>query len=388
VNVAILFNADDPAVKGWYGGSVMELILATNVLQGTDRRMRVSIGDVCTFSAVSNSSTRRHSRLVLLCRAVYQPKELDLLIRERLEATHGKARVFCWVFQNMTAQIAKELHSKLAPHRAYLGAMDVDYSNQHHLMFFRNFLMETYRLRGKHCSVFYEMGENEDPDLAIREIFERHGFTVDYEDMGARRTLFDSYDTIEHFKRVEDFKRVFAGFEGLSADTVSTLALALEELHPKLFEALASAARTLERAETGEDLAQAALSGRRLLEKTADYLFPPQKARCRGRKVDDAAYKNRLWAYIEQTITEVGPSNPALLSELGKEADRLVDLFNKGLHRSLSRERVEAAFRDLALWLTKVIEFSPAHARRQYLAYEEDVARFIQGVVRKRGGSR
>jgi len=266
--------------------------------------------------------------------------------------------------------------------------MDVDYSNRYHLSFFRNFLVETYRLQGKHSWIFYEMGENEDPDLAIREIFEQHGFIVDYEDMGARRTLFDNYDTIEHFKRVEDFKRVFADFEGLSADTVSTLALALEELHPKLFDVFASAARTLERAETEEDLAQAAVSGRRLLKKTADYLFPPQKAKCRGRKVDDSAYKNRLWAYVEQTITEIGPSNPALLSELGKEADRLVDLFNKGLHKSLSRKKVEAAFRDLALWLSKVIELSPVHARRQYLAYEKEMSRFIHSVVRKRRGSR
>jgi hypothetical protein len=44
----------------------------------------------------------------------------------------------------------------------------------------------------------------------------------------------------------------------------------------------------LDRAETEEDLAQAALSGRRLLEKTADYLFPPQPTDWNGRKVGKA----------------------------------------------------------------------------------------------------
>jgi hypothetical protein len=97
------------------------------------------------------------------------------------------------------------------------------------------------------------------------------------------------------------------------------------------------------------------------------------KDKWKGRNVGNTAFKNRLWAYIEQTMTEIGIVDSALLPTLGKEADRLVDLFNKGLHAALTRKKVEAAFRDLALWLTKVIELSPRHARRQYLAYEAEL---------------
>jgi hypothetical protein len=371
MNIVVLFNSGHPALGSWRT-SVTQLILGTNVLQKTDRHMRVSIGDILTRSVVANSRAPTFSHLVMLCRKVYQPKEFDLLIRDRLDATYGSASVFCWVFQNMTARIAEALHAKLASNSAYLGAMDADFSNPHHLALFRNSLWESYRLRGNRCSIFYEMGENEDPDVAVREIFEQYGFIVDYEDLGARRSVFDDYDTIDHFRRVEDFKRVFAGFDGLSSDLVSNLALTLEELHPKLFDVFASVARTLERAETEEDLAQVALSGRRLLERTADYLFPPRKNRWKGRNVDNAAYKNRLWAYIEQTMSEIGIVDSTLLPALDKEASRLVDLFNKGLHDALGRKKVEAAFRDLALWLTKVIELSPRHARRQYLAYEAE----------------
>jgi hypothetical protein len=128
------------------------------------------------------------------------------------------------------------------------------------------------------------MGERDAVDATTKEIFEEHGFAVDYEDIGLRRTLLDSYDTIEHFRRVEDFKRIFARFEGLDDGTVSDLALFLEEIHPVLFDVLASASRTLDRAETREDLAQAALSGRRLLEQIADYLYPPAKEKRKGRE--------------------------------------------------------------------------------------------------------
>jgi hypothetical protein len=281
----------------------------------------------------------------------------------------------------MTAPIADALHAKLLGDPTYLGAMDVDFAEPLHLRFFRNSLCEVYRLQGRRCSVFYAMGNNEDPDMAVREIFEQHGFNVDYEDAGARRTIFDNYDTLEHFKRVEDFKRIFATFDGLDDDRASDLVLNLEELHPKLFDAFASAARALARAETEEDFAQAALSGRRLLEKTADYLFPPQNELWNGRKVGLSEYKNRLWAYIERTLADSQGTDPNTLARLGQEADRLVKLFNSGLHANPTRQKVEAGFRDLIIWLAEIVELSPVAARHPYLAYEAELRSFFEEAI-------
>ena len=235
--------------------------------------------------------------------------------------------------------------------------------------------------------MFYSMSDNEDPDLAIHEIFERHGFEVCYEDIGARQTIFDQYDTLSHFKRVEDFKRVFSNFDGLNDELASDLTINLEELHPKLFDAFSAAARTLERAETAEDLAQAALSGRRLLERVADYLFPPRAEAWNGRRVGPNEYKNRLWAYVEKTMTEAQIDDPAVLRRLGAEADRLISLFNAGLHATPTQEKVEAAFRDLIVWLSEVVELDPAAIRRPYLAYEEELSDFFQDVLRDNADS-
>lgn len=377
MNVAFLFNSDHSSLGGYYGPPVMDSILSTGVLQNHIRQMRVSIGDVLTHMAGSQGSANPKSYIKNLCNELYQPIHFDRLDYKQLSATHATAVVFCWVFQNMNMSIAQELHDSLEHDPSYLGAMDVDFSLPLHLDFFRNKLIEAYRLNGVNCTVFYEMGVNEDPDIVVKDGFSHHGFIVSYEDQGARRTIFDRYDTLDHFKRVESFKKFFAELPNLSADHAANLAHSLEELHPKLFDTFAAAARTLDRAETDEDLAQAALSGRRLLEKTADYLFPPQSGDWNGRKVGSAEYKNRLWAYIEKVLLKDGSVNTAILEQLGKEADRLVELFNTGLHASSTREEVELAFCDLVIWLSSVIDLDPDSARDPYLAYENEISRVI-----------
>lgn len=387
MNVAVLFNSDHQSLSGYYGPPIKRAILGTGVLQASSRMMRVSLGDVLTYSAVTQSKDRSIRHLTELCTSLYKPTDLDLLRYKELASTFTTATVYCWVFQNMTSQQATSMHSKLLSFGPYLGAMDVLFSNPLHLALFRNSLIEKYRFQARKCSVFYGMGENEDPDVVERDLLEEGGFQVIYEDMGARRTIFDNYDTLEHFTRVGDFERVFATIDGVSKDDACDLSLCLEEIHPKLFDAFAAAARAIDRAETEEDLAQAALSGRRLLEKTADYLRPPSNTPWKGRRVGNAEYKNRLWAYLEETIESTPGADPNLLDDLGREADRLVVLFNTGLHSDLTRKRIEEALRDLVRWLSRVVEINFELARRPYLAYEQELTAFISEVLRPSGES-
>ncbi|WP_254459736.1 hypothetical protein [Xanthomonas sacchari] len=382
MNVAFLFNSDHPDLGSCYGGRVMDLILGSNILQGESRPMRVSVGDILTFS---QSKDRTYDALEKLCRNVYVPISFDRLKKPQLEVTYNTATVYCWLFQNMTQAVAEKLNHKLQTNEFYLGCMDVIFSRPLHLQLFRNSLIETYRLTGRRCAIFYDMDHNEEPDTCLKKSFEREGFEVEYEDQGARRTIFDNYDSLEHFKRVESFKFFCSKLPALSDDDASAIAHSLEELHPKLFDALAAAARTLERAETEEDYAQAALSGRRMLERTADALFPPQEADWNGRKVGPAQYKNRLWAYIEKAISSV--DTPAdRLKILGKEADRLIELFNSGLHSSPTREKVELAFRDLVIWLSSVIDINPAMARDPYQPYGLEIDSFMRSILAETDG--
>lgn len=384
MNIAFLFNSDHESLGGCYGLAVLKRILDTQELQRVNRHMRVSIGDIPTTLTAIGKGKRSISFLVELCHSLYKPKLFNQLIYERIEKTYGMATIYCWLFQNMTIEIAEKLHSKLSSDPSYLGAMDVDFSIPLQLKHFRNSLVESYRLRGKHCSIFYYIREDEPPlDVAVQECFEQYGFSVNYEDLGCRRTYFDDYDNLRHFKRVEDFKRIFSKFKGLSVDQISNITLNIEEIHPKLFDAFASAARSVKRSETEEDYAQIALTGRRLLEKIADYLFPPQKSKWNGRDIGKNNYKNRLWAYIEQTLKESKAIDSNLLQKLGNETDRLFKVFNTGLHANTTRVKIEKEFVALIIWLSDMIALSPASVRKPYLAYEEKVKNFTKKILKK-----
>lgn len=380
MNVAFLFNSDHPALGSYYGGPVLELILGANVLQAESRSMRVSVGDVLTYRLASQSKDSTYAALDKLCRAVYVPVSFDQLNKPKLEATYTTATVYCWLFQNMTQAAAEKLNHELRFADFYLGCMDVIFSSRLHLQLFRNSLIEKFRITGTKCAMFYDMGHNEDPDVCVKEAFERAGFEVEYEDQGARRSIFDNYDSLEHFKRVESFHTFCSRLPALSDDDASAITHSLEELHPKLFDALAAAARTLDRAETEEDYAQAAVSGRRLLERTADALFPPQEAEWKGRKVGPAQYKNRLCAYIENALVSTDAPT-GRLEVLGKEANRLIELFNSGLHASPTREKVELAFRDLVIWLSSVIDINPSMARDPYQPYGLAIDSFMRKIL-------
>lgn len=222
------------------------------------------------------------------------------------------------------------------------------------------------------------MGEDEELDSISKDCFEENGFEVKYEDSGCRRTIFDDFYTLEHFRRVEFFKQIFSEFENFDADRASDFAHSLEELHPKLFDAFASAARAFKEAETSEDCAQVAISGRRLLEQIANYLFPPQDETWNGRNVGNAEYKNRLWAYLEQTISKLEGEDDEEIKNLGDEADRLVDRFNSGLHAHSSKEQLERDLADLVIWMSNVINLSPENACKPYLAYKDAVTNFVK----------
>jgi hypothetical protein len=351
--------------------------------------MRCLIGDVTTFGHVARQEhNRSYADLAELEYRVYQTNGWDRRIWTRLEKTFARATVYCWVFQNITDEIAEALHRSLKPDRSYLGAMSVDYSNPLHLVFFRNTLIELCRLEGKKCTIFYAMGENEDPDIALREIFEKNGYAVAYEDSGARRTIFDNYDTLEHFVRVEKFRCAVVKETGVTEDRASDLVLNLEELHPYLFDILFAAVDTLIRAETAEQLAQASLSGRRFLEHFADAIFPPREQEFVGRKgaraVGKNNYRNRLWAFIENTMDGVGQFNEQRFLSLGKETDRLYELFNSGLHHSVTRDKVSSALLDLVAWTSELIEIDPAAMRSPYGAYEEELRKFLQDIISNR----
>ena len=69
MNIAVLFNSNHPEFVGNYAYAVMRRILGTGVLQSANRNMRVSTGDILTYSAASELKVP----LTKLCEKVYRP---------------------------------------------------------------------------------------------------------------------------------------------------------------------------------------------------------------------------------------------------------------------------------------------------------------------------
>ncbi len=384
MNIAFLFNASAPEFKGYYGIPILDHVLKTGVLQNSNRNMRLSLGDVLVLFDV-RPGMKNYTQIR---EAVFSSKEWSSVMEDRIRETEGKIRVYCLLFENMTIEIAENLHKKIKDYPVYLGALAVDYSDPFQFSFYKQTMPEKCRINGKTCGVFYSLAKYDDSakdgiDWNLVTLFKENGFDSDIEDTGARGTIFDKYNTpsdfsFKHFKRIGEFKKVFSKFCGLSNDDISNVTLVIEELHPDLIESLVSAAKVSNKAETVEDFAQAALSGRRFLEKFADYLYPPKKELIDGHDVGKDKHKNRLYAYSKEALTSNANSKEAQLKNIDEEIKKLFELVNSGLHSITTKDKIEALYKDILFFVIKLAEINPNMIRNSYSAYEEEMNNFFK----------
>lgn len=383
MNVAFLFNSDHEIFNGFYGLPIMKKILETNVLQNTNRNIKISEGDILTFSAISQSQDRTYEAFYKLNKKVYSPVFFKNLIQPKLENISKIATVYCVYIKNILENDAFLLHTKLIDYMPYLGSMDIDFNNKLHARFFEYSLVKKFRIYNKQCSMFYSMSEfeeigGEEAFYGEKDLFISNGFNVIFEDTGAKDTIFDKYyANYEHLSRIQDFKNSFLNLPNITDDILDNIIASLEELHPKLFNSFAAMARTFNRIETEEDIAQCSLSGRRFLEQLSNYIFPPRNEKYNNRKVGKAEYKNRIWAYIGDTV-KYNNLNEELIQKLGKKLDNIIDEFNHGLHGELNQTELSSTIEKLLNFIVKLVNMSPQDIRKPYLAYTDEIESFMQ----------
>jgi len=207
MNIAVLFDSDPKKISGNYAMAARERILSTNIIQTSGRHVKVRIGDVGIYS-----HSRSYSDYESLAERVYFSNGSQMLKSKQLRATYLKSTVFTWVIQNVDERIAQELHAALSPERFYLGMLRVDLTNPAHLVFYRNSLISKYRIKGTSCRIFYCMGSQEEGSVELEEL-KALGFTdVDWEDTGGHGTIFDDFDTLEHFSRIQAFQKLVSAY--------------------------------------------------------------------------------------------------------------------------------------------------------------------------------
>lgn len=370
--IAILFNSDDPRFDGYYGPPIRDFVFGTGVLQEAGRPLKIFHGDVLIYSNASNAADYRR-----LAEATYFTGTWSTIQADKLRTTYLQQTIWSWVIQNATKSLANDLDAALRKDAAYLGLLEVDFSILHHFVFFRNSMPAYCRVEGSRCTLFYSMGNEDAKDEYLAKELQNVGFTsVNWEDTGAHQTIFDGYDTPEHFVQMKDVERALASALPQGDDEASELVMMLEDLNPKLFNTLGAAVRALRAAKTEEDYAHVGISGRRYVEQLADALFPPSVSAFNGRDVSAPKFKNRLWAFIDKSIPPSSPTKSADLKSIGREVDRLIDAVNALLHGDPDRAAALQAFADLARLTVALLQLDPAAARQPYRAFEQTMLDF------------
>jgi hypothetical protein len=374
--LAMLFDWSAYPSEDNYWHAVRDAVFGTGIVQRSGRHMKLAVGDVLT-------GLRAGQNAEALFDAAFNNSEWHLADEDRLNG--GFPTIFGMVFENMPRALAAELHDGLSSHHGYLGIFSVHFEFGPHLALYRLRLPPEYRLEGTKLRKFYSMGNQDGCDPDDLEDMRRFGYDdVAFEDTGASRTIFDDYDTPRHFKRVATFRDLLTHALAGGEDDAYQLTMLLEDLSPKLFNALGAAAERLVEAENEEEVAQAALSGRRYMEQLADALFPPTGVKRGNRELTRDKYKNRLWAFVEDQI----PNDKIRVRVIGKEIDRVVEELNAGLHADRAKERVASSFTDAATLTATLFALAPDPPRNGYLAYTNNLRSFVRDLALEHDGGR
>jgi hypothetical protein len=192
--VATLFNSNDPRFGGYYCAPIRDLVFGTELLQSSNRPLRIAHGDVLIYGKSETTSDYRR-----IAEATYFAGTWNTIQAERLRETYLKQTIWSWVIHNATRTLATGLDETLRSDVAYLGLLEVDLALSHHLVFFRNLMPQWCRVQGKECTLFYSMGNEDEKDEGEAEALQKLGFeAVKWEDRGAHGTIFDDFDTPEN----------------------------------------------------------------------------------------------------------------------------------------------------------------------------------------------
>ena len=381
MRVAFHFNADIYAHAGelTWCRPFFEGVLAS--VPTTRRHVRIHVGDLVVRLYVRDRQAQSEVAQRILLEAprswrsldpqqfTAAPWSMDILVLETIGLTLRDAQA-----------IDDELRSRYGD--KYLGALEVDPRAATHWVLYHQSLVAKYRIVGDNLRILQSSDELlADPQTQLaKEWADTHLFqSVSLEDIGMERSIFDPYDTPEQAARTADVAELLTSQVGAVAE--ETL-LRLQELDPRLIEVLHAAFTAAEAAQTGEQLAQAALSCRRFTERLADILFPATTEIRNGRKLGPAESRNRLWAYVEDHID--GRAQEVVLASLadvGSRIDALDSFANKGLHAEISAAEMQRLLVALIVLTYDILTLAPPPLVADMSRYREPMASFVRDAI-------
>ncbi|QYK49795.1 MAG: hypothetical protein KF838_08055 [Phycisphaeraceae bacterium] len=327
---------------------------ATEHLLKLARRMNLPIRSrLYVGSLLIRTGAQEQSKKGSTCTRTTQPETLRSLVREWLTpqpfnwyALTSRAvevvitgTVHCNLYDTIEPRHALALHNAAleAMPEVYVGALQVDERVPSHLAGYQ--LVPWLRIDEAAGYVNWD-GINQDSKRPwVVEMLERVGYDpVEHEDVSARFTIFDRQGGAEGRHRSAQCRGAMVElFDGVIDAAIVRVRDAMPEVHERLWAVL----RAFESAEIDEQLAQVAVSCRRLVEYAAECLYPPRPTAQGERKLDQAAWKNRLLAYFEDH--QVADADKGMIvaniDHTAACVDRLLEVINRGVHASTTREQ-------------------------------------------------
>jgi len=247
-----------------------------------------------------------------------------------------------WVLavEGMTPKLRDYICLELGKEDSWLGALQVYEASPVHWDLYSGKLPPRCRFLNGEVRVFYYMSDEDSKDKRLADFFKGLPFkSVGWEDLGARHTVFDVYDSPEHAKRVAELSDELSEHLAHMADDVL---LRLGDINPHLRDNLHAALKRFELTDTVDALSHASGSCRRFLQGLADTLYQPRSELVDGTKVGPQEYRNRLWAYVKEKLEGKRDERErervlADLDDIATRLDKIDILCSKGVHGNISR---------------------------------------------------
>ena len=336
-NAAYHFDAE--RFGGWYGPPINVAVVAAilKCVPRHRRHVRLWMGDLLIETGLRTQDDIDDRGLQLL---------LDGSPHVTVDA-HGlqlmkTVRTYVVRVEGLDVRDAHDVDLALAEScgEKYIGYIGLRFSSGLHWVLYDQSLRCYVRLIEDEIRVLGRIGDGPETDWPEPAIEHWQslipGADVSAEMLGAEGTVFDPYQTHDRATRLAKVEDLASReFGSLCADAV----MRAMQVEPRLLDSLHGALNSLSSATTPENLSHASLSCRRFEERLADVLFPARKEAYVSRdgterQVSQTAYRNRLWAYVDEQAggTGVGESASRQVREYGTRIDALDALANKGIH--------------------------------------------------------
>ena len=304
---------------------------------------------------------------------------------DKLKKTMRSSVSYVVLLEGLSDHMRDYINYIFKEERSYIGAIQIIGANDIQWGLYKQSLSPHYRYVDKELRIFYTMGEEDTRDDSLEAKWKQLPFqAVQWENLNARHTIFDAYEDFDHSVLLVRLNEILSS---RLAQLAEDILLRLGDLNPELQSILYAAFKAFYSVQTPEEISQVAISCRRFIEGLANTLYPAKKEQVKGRDVGPEAYRNRLWAYIEERLDASKQTRDLVktgLQDLGSRIDKIDTLANKGLHANITLLEIDRLLIALVTVAYDLLSLTPPPTEVPIEPHLPEFYKFIEAIEKER----